>query len=239
MFFNSIKYLIVILLVLLSLVVNAQNAVVVKDFKPEKYPETEWGPDNKHFAHYYIRYSGNIPIYGEKHSEKLLLSGNFATAYIYRYKIFDKWDIGTEIFYENSTSVIKKQNFNLFSANDEFKRMRLYENGFGLTIFSRWIISGNTIRNIGIHFDIGAFVKYSAWPGLFKYSKDADEKIRIRQKSPDYLQDLDYGLIFRAGKDNFAFFARYSLIDKSISLNNINYYRSPFSAGLQFNLYVK
>ncbi len=238
---NSLKYLVVVIFALGLATVTAysQEAYVIEKYEGEKYPETKWGADNKHFAYYQLRYAMQIPIISSDEIENTSLSGNFAVGLIYRYKLIDFWDIGLELGYKNRNSRIKDEFHELFDTVDTYNSISTYYSGINAAVFNRFIFKDSNIRNLGWHADIGAYFNYSFGYGLLKKYSDDYVDITVREKKPDYLDPLDYGVVFRFGKDYLAFYLKYSLTDWIIDLDGENYTRTPLSVGIQFNLYAR
>ena len=233
------RLLYTLIILLISFGAYTQNAVVIENYKGKKYPETTWGADNKHFGHYQLRYIAGMPLPNDSDIENSIASGSLAFGYQYRYKLVDKFDIGTELAFENNFSAIQKDEINKFTSSGSFTKLRTYQNGFSGSFFGRIILKDNTIRNLGWHIDFGAFGAYYPYYGLFMKSESDNLKIRVREKKPDYLMNYDYGVFLRAGKNNIMFYVNYSLSDWVIDLNNENYSRSALRAGVQLNLYAK
>lgn len=224
---------------LLSFSGFGQFAVVLEDFQGDKYPETKWGADNKHFGYYQVRYSMKFFELDNSGIENPLMSGKFAAGYLYRYKINDFFSIGLEIGYENISSRIKNNSQIIFDEENSFDKIRTYQNTVYGTLFNRIVIGENTMRNLGWHIDIGAFFNNSLGRGVLLFSEDKNQKLKLRNKNPDYLSKNDYGVFFRVGKNNLMFYSSFSFADWIKDLNNVSYTRSPLTIGIQLNMYAK
>lgn len=229
----------ILFLLFINLSGLAQIAVVIEDFEGEKYPETQWGADNTHFGYYQVRYSMQIPGIYDSGIEDFFGSGKFAASYIYRYKINNILSIGAELGYENTSSIIIENYHSLFDTQHNYDKVRVYNNNIHTAAFSRFVLGDNTIRNLGWHLDLGAFYSYSFSRGAFHLKENNTEKIKLRQKNPDYLKAADYGIFLRIGKNNLMFYASCSFADWIYGLNNHHYKRTPLVTGIQINLYAK
>lgn len=219
----------------------SQEAVVIKNYDGKKYPETVWGPDNKHFSYYQVRYLTAIPGITTDGIYSPLISGTFEAGYVYRYKIIDNLDVGMEIAYGNVSTRIKNDYHHKFSEDTvhNFDCIRTYNNNIHLSAFGRYVFKDNNIRNLGWHVDVGGFFNYAISSGVRKKLNTDDLELKIRNKNPDFLENTDYGIFIRIGKNYMSFYANYSFTDWITDYNGKDYLRTPISAGIQLNLYAR
>jgi hypothetical protein len=233
------KVIQIIFFCIISSVVYSQNAVVIENHQERKPPETTWGANNKHFGHYQFRYLVVLPFFNSSNIEKSLLSGCLSFGYQYRYRLVKMFDIGTELTWENNYSTIVDDSVHLFVNSGSFNKLRTFQNGIRSSAFGRFVISDNTIRNLGWHIDIGAYGSYYPFYGIFMQSNNSQYKNRLREKQPNYLTYYDYGIFMRAGKNNLNFYTNFSLAGWIKNLQSIDYRRGTVRIGIQINLYAK
>ena len=236
-----------ILILILVLLVNITFSIKLFSQHPsenvidtDKYgSNTLWSCSDKHFGYFFFDYSVPIPI--EKGVANELLSHSIKIGYTYRYKIVDLLDFGADISYVNRTSRIGTDSIYLFDPLEYYNNLKTYQNGFGISPYLRFNISGSSYRNLGYFVDLGAFYTHYLWYGLQYKLKDKNIYQKARFKQSDFLSNDDYGAFARFSMNNISLVFTYSLSDwiSNYSNEDLSYIRSPFLVGLQINLYAK
>ena len=233
-----------LLLLILPIIAIAQHPST-NVIPAEKYKlPTQWSCIDKHFGYYFTNYSVSIPTDNNK-IEKGFVSYNFKAGYTYRYKIVDKFDIGTELSYSNKSSYIKKDNISIFKYDDIFindkSKIKTFHNSVEVALFFRFNTGGATYRKLGNFIDIGGFFDYAFNYGLLYKTENKEQKQKTRIKNPDYLDPMNYGAFVRLSTNYIALICSYDFGDwiKKYSSTSLSFSRTPLTIGIQFNLFAR
>jgi hypothetical protein len=231
---NLLKYLLTFTCLIAVQLVLAQ-AVVLKNTDVETYyEETLWGPEQQHYAHYFIRYGMATPT-ASGLEEKPAFGGTWAAGFTYKLKIIDVWDIGLDLAYENEWHRLRSSNQLRSLGNTLIVEdlTRTYQNNIMGGVFTRFYFSKNRNNDFGTYLDIGAYYSWVAGYGIIDKKNDENERVFVRTKKPSYLHNRNYGVYMRMGYNQFALFARYNMTD---IFNDDSFDITPLSIGLQMNL---
>lgn len=235
-FFSFLVYIILVFAPMFVYCQRPSESVIDKDIYGS---ETTWSCIDKHFGYYFVSYSMPVPI--EKSIENAFLSHSLNVGYTYRYKIAKSFDIGTELSYVNRTSRIVNDSISVFDPGTFYNSVKTYQNSLGISAYMRFNLGDADYRNLGWFIDLGAYYNYNLWYGIQYILKSDNIYQKARFKQSDFINRFDYGGFVKLSKNNIAFVFSYSMSDwiNGFSNENLSFQRTPFMAGIQFNLYAK
>jgi hypothetical protein len=230
-----LTYIFTLTLAISSITAWSQTTVLNSNDLDTYYEETLWGPEMRHYANYYVRYGMATPT-SSNNCERERFGGTWSAGFTYKLKILSVWDMGIDLAYENewhrlNTSNIPLRSLNTHLLNEDINRT--YQNNLMGGIYTRFYFNKNRDHRFGTYIDLGAYYSWVAGYGIVEKKNDSNERIFLRTKSPDYLNNQNYGVYMRAGWNQIAIFARYNFADV---FNNNTCDLTPLSIGLQMNL---
>lgn len=196
--------------------VSAQEVLlseeVVQDTVIHRY-----GPNYRHFSHFYIGYGFVIPSgTGDEVAVRAGLSKQALIGYRYKLKLAKWYALGVDITYSNLSYNINQQKTKTFPTPILHKTEKLVVNSFTGGIYNRFNF-GRRGNVIGTYLDLGAFYQWN-YASNHSYvdeytSANGDKALltKVTNKRLQYLKDFNYGVTARLGHNNICFYANYYL----------------------------
>ncbi|HQL70533.1 MAG TPA: hypothetical protein PLA77_06870 [Bacteroidales bacterium] len=228
------KFILIACFSVLTMSGFAQAVVLPADEAETYYTGTIWGPEMRHYSYYFVRYAMAAPFEGPV-AEMPLASGNWAAGLSYKLKLLEIWDIGIDLAYENEFHRLKNlsNTRSLVPELSSFDMVRTYQNNLMGGLYNRFYFKRDRVRDFGWYVDLGGYYSYVANFGTYYKENSDTQRVKIRMKKYDGLNDQNYGAFFRFGYNQFALYARYNVADV-FSNNTANL--SHLSIGIQLNL---
>ena len=201
-------FLITIAIVIFLNNINAQT-VVLNGYFPDSIP-SKWGPNLKHYAHFYIDYG----VFVDPSSKKFITSEvSFSDAFVFgvRYKLRIAQFYAMGLAVELGSDNFKMKNNFLTKAYDEKEIFKIYNTTF--EYYNR-INFGRRGNHLGKYIDFGVFGKWNFNPvNIYKKKIENNwfKKSKTVLSGIDYFEPFVYGVKIRLGFNRYVISGSYRL----------------------------
>ncbi len=197
-----------------------------------------WGQNRRHYAHVFMGMYFATPPETKGGSVVYGLSNAFGMGLRYKYKLSKFCAFGTDLYYYKSVFNVLQDSKKLLPNSILHEKERYIFNSAGLSVFQRINFGrrGNILGkylDVGVHGLLNVATRYHVRDKVNGPSEFVDSYF----KNPGYIKDFQYGLLLRAGWNNFALEANYRLSDMFSKINNSSLPETPrLSVGLDLAL---
>ncbi len=226
---------------------QAQTVVLQQDVNQDTI-QSNWGPNKKHYKHFYFGYGLGIGTENRtwngtdvKDIKYGFGTNTLMVGWRYKLRLAEHYAIGLDVNYNRQAYRFKQTDHKVFPMPGKYDKERLALHNFALEFYNR-INFGRRGNHLGTFVDLGA---YGEWnfnnslliEGDFGPGINRAKSYKTKLKDLNYVNDLNYGLSLRAGYDRFAIFGKYRLSDMFDDKKTGNYPELPrLHVGLQIRI---
>jgi hypothetical protein len=200
----------------ISIVSAAQTTIMEKDVLSDTIAPRS-GPNLRHFTHLYLGFGfvgGQVE--GGGASIRYFHSTDFNAGIRHKRKINRFYDLVFDFNYGLTSFSIEQQAGKTFPTTNLFSREKINFNHFGLQLYNRINFGrrGNFIKNF---IDLGGYgdwefqVKHITVQNNISSSPYFANNARVIHTGLDYINNLNYGLGARIGRNRFSLYGKYRL----------------------------
>ena len=230
------KKLFAIILILCFTITAFSQAVLLSKTDPsDTYKETKWGPNKRHFGHWFVNYGLPIPTSSENNSLHTFRSGTWNLGYAYKIKVLKFMDIGLDASYSNHFYTYY---YNKYS-DGKTSKLRTYQNGIKGNMYLRFHLNAHRGNFFGWYVDLGFYADSHIQSGIKEKAKEPrQKKYKTKTRDDDRFTPLTYGPTFALGFNQYSIFAQYNLEEVLTNKEYINGSNMPqLIIGIKLNLY--
>ena len=204
-----------------SIPVLAQKVLLEQNVAQDTLPEN-FGPNQKHFGHFYVGF-GMMAGAAEAKSSAIdhLKSHEFLLGYRFKYKVSNFYSVGLDGFSTFQTYYLKQQAGKTLPTKILFDEEKLKFTNLGLSFYNRFNY-GKRGNHIGNFVDLGV---YGNWMPIKVHIYEDDDlfgtngwlaaikDVKVRETGLRYVTDFNYGALLRLGFNRYVFYGSYRLSD--------------------------
>ena len=235
--FRTMKQIILLPLLFFCVTFGYSQSVLLEE-NVDYYEDTpEYGPNRKHYVHFYGSYGHLLGSSKEGKSEiDPLLSSYFDLGSRYKRRFSQLFSIGYDLSLSNRNFRLAESDARNLPNNNLLDKEKINVFSLGAVIYSRFNV-GRRGNYIGNFLDIGVFGGWN-FSSRYYYKNEYKEGQyrKYSEYNPDYVKALNYGVLARIGYNRYVLFARYRFSDMIDTQGNYEDL-PPFNIGVQIGFH--